>query len=179
VRWPTIEITLVQQRIKESSGQISHSSLQLRTTDEKGNFLCPDSSQTTRLFVCSHGQRQERPAIDFTYRLSLLLLNGQGTIDDRVRSLFGFSVRKPPSRVVLGKWKDCQPTKVWPAIAAQKECCMLTFGQYRYNATSLPWLLTHADQQMLRTRERSWEGELHDDLHLEPYLPIRDFRMLQ
>ena len=43
-------ITLAQGRIRGSSGQISHSSPQLRTTNEKGNFGCPDSSQTTGLY---------------------------------------------------------------------------------------------------------------------------------
>jgi hypothetical protein len=30
---------------------ISHSSAQLRTTNENGNFVCPDSSQTTSLLL--------------------------------------------------------------------------------------------------------------------------------
>jgi len=46
-------ITLAQGRIRGGSGQISHSSPQLRTANEKGNFECPDSSQTTRLLYVS------------------------------------------------------------------------------------------------------------------------------
>jgi len=44
-------ITLAQGRIRERSGQISHSSPQLKTANENGNFVCPDSSQITRLFI--------------------------------------------------------------------------------------------------------------------------------
>jgi len=42
-------ITLGQGRIRKSSGRISHSSPQLRIANEKENFSCPDSSQTTKL----------------------------------------------------------------------------------------------------------------------------------
>ena len=44
-------ITLAQGRIMESLGQISHSSLWLRTTNKNGNCECPDSSHTT--ILCS------------------------------------------------------------------------------------------------------------------------------
>ena len=42
-------ITVPQGKIEKSSGQVSHSSPQLRITKEKRNFVCPDSSQITRL----------------------------------------------------------------------------------------------------------------------------------
>jgi hypothetical protein len=45
---------LVVDVVADSSGKISHSSPQLRTTNEKGNLMCPDSSQIT-IRLCSWG----------------------------------------------------------------------------------------------------------------------------
>ena len=48
------ELKFTRERIKRFTDKYHPSSPQLMTTNEKGNFVCPDSSQTTRLYRPTH-----------------------------------------------------------------------------------------------------------------------------